>query len=78
MKHPDETEAAYNWMLDRTKELILTGLSIDESSKQAVDMWEKSLLRAQLVNRWQKDLLGRGKPTLHVPLFEAARMKAKR
>lgn len=75
MKHPDDTDQAIEFMRRRAQRNISDGMSIDGALGEAVDFWEKSLVRMQLINSWQSDLRAQGKPTLHVSLFEAVKIR---
>ncbi len=75
MKHPDDTQEAIEHMTKRAHLLVTGGMDHERAIEESVDWWEKSLLRAQMLVRFNADLRSRGKPTLHVPLFEAAKIR---
>lgn len=75
MKHPDDTQAAIDFMTAEARSLIAYGMETDAALDRSIDRWRRSLLRAQMMIRFNDDLRGRGKPTLHVSLFEAAKIR---
>lgn len=75
MKHPDDSQEALEHMTRDAHKLVIEGLSHDDATEMAVERWHKSLKRAQMIIRYEADLRSRGKPTLHVPLFQAAKVR---
>jgi len=75
MKHPDDTVEAIEFMRKRAQFLIDNGTDTERALKEAISYWERSLERAQAINRFNADLRASGKPTLRVPLFEAVAAK---
>ncbi len=75
MIHPDNSEAAIEIMRTRAQHLIDGGMDMEEALGESIKTWERSLLRAQMLRRFEDDLRRRGKPTLHVSLFEAAKIR---
>ncbi len=75
VKHPDDSQEAIDHMTRRAHQLVTGGMEYEHAVEESIDWWEKSLVRAQMIARFNAELRGRGKPTLHVPLFEAARRR---
>jgi len=75
MKHPDDSQEAMEHMTTHAHRLVTQGLSHDDATEMALDHWRSSLKRAQMIVRYEADLRSRGKPTLHVPLFQLARTR---
>jgi hypothetical protein len=75
MKHPDDTAEAAEVMRGRAQFLINNGMGADQALDEAITYWQLSLRRAQAIMRYNNDLRSRGKPTLHVSLFEAAKLR---
>lgn len=72
MKHPDDSDEAIEFMRARAQLLIDGGMATEQALSEAIDDWGRSLLRSQMLWSFERDLRSRGKPTLHVSLFEAA------
>ena len=75
MKHPDDSDQALEFMRAHALTLINNGISRDQAMDEAIDHWRRSLRRMQMIRCFEDDLRHRGKPTLHVSLFEAARIR---
>ncbi len=55
--------------------LVAQGMSAEDATDMAIDHWRASLKRAQMIVQFNAELRSRGKPTLHVSLFEAAKLR---
>ncbi len=75
MKHPDDSQEALDFMTRRALTLEGGGMEREQALEEAIDDWRRSLVRSQMIVRFNQDLRSRGKPTLHVPLFEAAKIR---
>jgi len=75
MKHPDDTQEALDFMKLRAETLMSRGMGADQATDDAIDYWRLSLRRSQMIVRFNAELRQQGKPTLHVPLFEAAKIR---
>jgi len=75
MKHPDDTQEALDFMADRARLSMRNGMDQDNALDEAVEFWRGSLLRSQMVVRFNQHLLDNNKPTLHVSLFEIAKIR---
>lgn len=75
MKHPDDTDECASFLRARAAFLIDNGMCQDAALEEALDYWETSLRRMQMITRYHAELRAQGKPTLHVPLFEAAKLR---
>ncbi len=75
MKDIDDSDEAVAFVTEKARKLqkLCPGKSRDELAEMAVQAWERSLLRAQLISQMEWRLLKEGKPTLRVGLFEAAK-----
>ncbi len=51
------------------------GVDPETATADAVETWRLSLLRSQLITAYHAELRRQGKPTLHVSLFEAAKIR---
>jgi len=75
MKHPDDTDECASFVRSRAVFLINNGMQEDDAPEEAIDHWRDSQRRQQAIVRFNADLRAHGKPTLHVPLFEAAELR---
>jgi hypothetical protein len=75
MKHPDDTDECASFVRARAVFLINNGMQEDDALEEAIDYWRASQKRVQEIVRLNADLRAHGKPTLHVPLFEAAKLR---
>jgi hypothetical protein len=75
MKHPDDTDEALDFMASRARLSMRNGMGQDQALDEAVEFWRRSLLRSQMLVRFNQHLRDNNKPTLHVPLFEAAKIR---
>ncbi len=71
----NDSQEAIEFTTRRALRLVTEGIDREESIERALDDWRVSLQRSQMIVRFNADLRSRGKPTLHVPLFEAAKIR---
>ena len=75
MIHPDDDNEAMDFISRESVRNVAAGMGHEEAIDAACNKWRGSLERAQGINRWVKDQIAHGKPTLRVPMFELARIK---
>lgn len=75
MKEVDESDEAVEFVTRAAQALEEQGTPRFLAIEQAAHLWMKSLERMRKKNQVEQDLIKKGKPTLHVGLFEAARLK---
>lgn len=75
MKAVDESKEAVAFVMMAAHELERQGVPRDQAIQRGVELWMRSLERMQKKCQVDNELRSRGKPTLHVGLFEAARLK---
>jgi hypothetical protein len=78
LPHPDWSEEARAWVRERALTDVRNGFDPENARREAMHAWKASLVRAQMVKRWEDAQRARGRPTLLVSLFEAAQARRAR
>lgn len=75
MKHPDETELAVNWCLEKVRSLMTEGLPEGRATQVAIDLWQASPERMDAIRRYVDHQSRIERTSLTASIFELAAAK---